>query len=265
MSFQFATIASGSSGNCLYAGSEHTKILIDAGVSGTKITTNLNNIGISGFDIDGIFVTHEHTDHIKAVGILSRKYNIPIYATKGTWEGMENSIGNIKPDNIKYVYNEEEIVIKDLMIKPFEIPHDANEPVAYSINTDKHKITLATDIGHITQRVLNNLKDCDGLVLESNHDIEMLQKGDYPYHLKQRILGKKGHLSNELAGKLLACIMSERLKYVFLAHLSRDNNTPNTAFKTVESILNEYDIEVGTYLDMKIAPREGLENLVELV
>lgn len=264
MSFQFATIASGSSGNCLYTGSEHTKILIDAGISGKKVTDSLNQIGVTGFDIDGIFVTHEHSDHIQGVGILSRKYNIPIYATKGTWEGMESSIGNIKPHNIKYVYNDEEIVLNDLVIKPFKIPHDANEPMAYSIYTDKHKLTLATDMGHITKGILDNLKDSDALILESNHDIKMLQEGDYPYHLKQRILGKNGHLSNELAGKVLACVMSGKLKNVFLAHLSRDNNTPNKAFTTVSDILKEYDIEIGTYLNVEIAPREGLKNLVEL-
>lgn len=264
MSLEFATIASGSSGNCTYVGTKHTKILVDAGLSGKNIEAGLDAIGLNGNDIDAIFITHEHDDHIKGAGVFSRRYGIPIYATCGTWNGGAYKLGKINPLLQNVVSGGENIVLNDLCIQPFNIPHDTNEPVGFCILTDKHKVTVATDIGHVTKTVLDSLKDSNILLLESNHDVDMLLNGSYPELLKRRIYGEKGHLSNETAGKLLACVMSGKLKHVVLGHLSEENNTERLAYETVESVLNNYNIRVGTYLDMATAMRNGVDRIIEL-
>ncbi|MCD8089386.1 MAG: MBL fold metallo-hydrolase [Clostridiales bacterium] len=261
---EFATIASGSSGNCIYVGTENTKILIDAGISGKSICAGLDQIGVRGEDIDALFITHEHDDHIKGAGIFSRKYGTPIYATCGTWCGGEYKMGKLNPLLRNAVSHDENIIINDLCVKPFNIPHDANEPVGYNISTDKFKVTVATDIGHVTKTVMDNLAGSNVLLLESNHDVDMLKNGSYPEMLKRRIYGDKGHLSNETAGKLLACVMSGRLSYVRLGHLSIENNTERLAYETVCSILNNYKIKVGTYLDVAVAKRQGVSEIIEL-
>ena len=266
MAVKFATIASGSSGNSIFIGTEYTKILIDAGLSGKKIQAGLSDIGVTGDEIDGIFVTHEHIDHIHGIGILSRRFNIPIYATEGTWKYMPSSVGKIKPENKIVISKEKDFTFKDLNIKPYAIPHDAAEPVGYSVMTDKFKISVATDIGHVTEEIMDNIKDCDLLLLESNHDIDMLKSGTYPYQLKKRILGENGHLSNDTAGKLLAWVICQnsKLKNVFLGHLSKENNTPLTAFETVRGILDGYDIEIGKEFNLYLAARDKVEKLIEL-
>lgn len=264
MAVEFSAIASSSDGNSIYIGTDNTKILIDAGLSGKKIQQGLDVLHLNGEDIDAIFVTHEHTDHIKGIGVLSRRFNIPIYATEGTWNSMYNNIGAIPERNIKFVYKDENCIVNDISVLPFEIPHDASEPVGYSIYTHKHKVSVATDIGHITETILENIKDSNILLLESNHDIQMLKNGSYPYLLKERILGKNGHLSNEIAGKVIACIMNEKLGHVFLGHLSIENNTPSVAYNTVKEILNEYGINIGTYLKLYLAPRYGVNNYIKL-
>lgn len=264
MSVEFATIASGSSGNSIFVGTENTKILIDAGLSGKKIESGLKDLNLSGDNIDAIFVTHEHIDHVDGIGVLSRRYDIPVYATEGTWAQMPSKVGKFKEKNQKLIYSDENCILNDLCIHPFDIPHDAAEPVGFTVSTDKIKIAVATDIGHVTRTILDNIKECDAILLESNHDVEMLKNGSYPYPLKQRVLGKHGHLSNDTAGKLLACIMSEKLKYAFLGHLSKENNTPMLAYETVKSVLKEYGIETGTYFNLFTAARYGVENPVIL-
>jgi len=267
MAVKFATIASGSSGNSVFLGTEHTKILIDAGLSGKKIQTGLSEIGVSGGDIDGIFVTHEHIDHVQGVGVLSRRFNIPVYATEGTWRNMPDSVGDISDENKKVVSEKGNIIINDLSVKPYSIPHDAAQPVGYGVMTDKFKISVATDIGHVTEEIMENIKDCDLLLLESNHDVCMLENGTYPYPLKKRILGDNGHLSNETAGKLLAWLICQniKLKNVFLGHLSRENNTPETAFNTVKGILEGYGIETGKEFNLYLAARFGVDRIIKLV
>ena len=255
MRLEFCTIASGSSGNCTYIGSEHTKILIDAGISGKKIEEGLAELKLTGDQIDALFITHEHADHIKGAGILSRRFDIPIFATAETWAAMEGSLGKIAPSNKHIVYADEMCPVNDICVRPFEIPHDASEPVGYSVFAGGKKITLATDIGHVTDTIRENIEGSDLLLLESNHDIEMVRKGPYPWHLKQRILGEHGHLSNVAAGELLTEVMSGKMKYVFLGHLSEDNNNPHLAFETVEEILRKKQIEVGTHLKMDMASR----------
>ncbi len=264
MSLEFSTIASGSSGNCTYVGTKHTKILIDAGLSGKKIDEGLNKIGVKGSQIDAVFLTHEHDDHIRGAGIFSRKYGTPLYATAGTYNGGEYKMGKINPVLRNVIAQGESVIINDLCICSFGTPHDANESVGYNIMTDKHKVTVATDIGHVTKTVMDSIKDSNILLLESNHDIDMLKNGTYPEPLKRRILGERGHLCNETAGKLLACIMNGSLSYVRLGHLSIENNTERLAFETVEAILNHYKIKVGTYLDMAVAARDHVSEIIEL-
>ena len=255
MRLEFCTIASGSSGNCTYIGSDHTKILIDAGISGKRITEGLADLKLTGNDIDAMFITHEHVDHIKGAGIFSRRFDVPIYATAETWAAIGDGIGKIAPSNKRIIYADEMCPINDLCIKPFEIPHDAAEPVGYNIFAGEKKITLATDIGHVTDTLREHIEGSDLLLLESNHDEEMVKRGSYPWHLKQRILGAKGHLSNIAAGKLLSEVMTGKMKYVFLGHLSDENNNPHLAYETVEQILRKNHIEVGTHLKMDMANR----------
>ena len=261
---KFCSISSGSSGNSVYVGSEKTHILIDVGLSGKKIQEGLTEINLTGNDIKAIFITHEHSDHIKGAGILSRKFNLPIYATAGTWKGMEKDLGKISEENIKVIDKNKDIELEDLLIHAYEIPHDANEPVGYSVISNNVKISVATDIGHITEIIKENIKGSSALLLEANHDENMLKVGKYPYQLKRRILGKFGHLSNETSGELLAQILDDKLKYVLLGHLSQENNFPELAYETVAGILKEKGVNVGVDLDLKMAPRYNCSNLIKL-
>ncbi len=266
MKLKFATIASSSSGNCVYVGTEYTNILVDAGLSGKKIEEGLKDLELTGADIDAIFVTHEHIDHVDGVGVLSRRYHIPVYATEGTWENMPSKVKpeTIRDDFKRNVYADENLAFNDLCIKPFAIPHDAAEPVGYSIMTDRDKITIATDIGHISDTIRENVKGSSLLLLESNHDVDMLKNGSYAYNLKQRILSDYGHLSNDNAGKFLGDFADSKLKYVFLGHLSRENNTPRVAFDTVSSIVTGSGIELGGDFEMWVAAPYGVKRRIEL-
>lgn len=264
MAFNFCSIASGSSGNSMYIGSNYANILVDAGLSGKKIQEGLKNINITGDKLNAIFITHEHSDHISGAGILSRRFNVPIYATEGTWKGMELKIGEIEESNKRLIFKDKDCIIKDLCIHAYEIPHDANEPVGYSVIRDNCKITIATDIGHITENIIENMRGSDVLLLEANHDINMLKAGSYPYNLKRRILGDLGHLSNESSGNLLLEAFDEKLKYVLLGHLSKENNFPELAYETVSGILRANGINMGGYINMSMAPRDMCSNIINL-
>ena len=264
MNVRFCPLVSGSSGNSTYISNGNTHILIDAGISCKQLVEHINQLGIEPSKIKGLFLTHEHIDHIKGAGVLSRKYNIPVYATKGTWEGIGNTVGEFAPENIRIVKSGEMFLVGDLCVKPFEIPHDTLEPVAYSVFTDKHKMTVATDIGHVTDMIKENIYDSDVLLFEANHDIDMLRNGSYPWSLKKRILGEKGHLSNVASGEALSEIMNERLKFIFLGHLSSENNEPHRAYETVEKILESRNIRVGKDVQLDMASRYSNSMTVEL-
>lgn len=260
----FCPLTSGSSGNSTFVASGGTRILIDAGVSGKRIQEALASLNIDGNTIDALFITHEHADHIKGAGILSRRFDIPIYATAGTWEAMEGQLGTIARQNRHIVYSGENCIINDICVKPFAIPHDAAEPVGFSVFADNIKMTIATDIGHVTDGVRENIAGSDILLLEANHDEEMLKNGPYTWSLKKRILGDFGHLSNVTAGNLLSDIMDDRLKHVFLGHLSAENNTPHIAYDTVEAVLNENKIHVGRDMKMDMALRYSVSRAVNI-
>ncbi|MGN0317291.1 MAG: MBL fold metallo-hydrolase [Lachnospira sp.] len=229
-------IASGSGGNCIYIGSDNTHIIIDAGVSRKRIEEGLNCAGISLKDISAILVTHEHSDHIKSLGVISRKDNIPMYATKGTFDGMCSCslLGSFSHDNVNIISADKEFLIGDLKIKPFTISHDANEPVAYSVINNNKKATVLTDLGVYTDYTIGNLKNSDIMLVESNHDENLLEVGSYPYSLKQRILSNKGHLSNVSCGKLIDTVLHDRVERIYLGHISKENNYDRLAFETVK-------------------------------
>lgn len=232
---RLCSIASGSSGNCIYVGSEATHLLIDVGISGKRTESGLNDLGLTGRDVDGILVTHEHADHINGLGVMARKYDIPIYATLGTIEAIKRipSVGRIDEALFQEVREDEKLIIKDLTIHPMKVSHDAAQPVAYRIAYGKKRIAVCTDLGHFTDYTVDCLQGMDALLLEANHDVNMLQVGPYPYPLKQRILGDKGHLSNENSGRLLSRILHDKLQAIFLGHLSKENNLPELAYESV--------------------------------
>ena len=251
---KFFPIASGSSGNSLFIGTPNAKILIDAGASGTRIESALNSIGETAGGLDALFITHEHIDHVSGAGVISRRYDVPIYAAAGAWNVMQHMIGEIKPRNKKNILPRREYAIKDIIVAPFEIPHDAANPVGYNVFAQDFKLTAATDIGHIADGLAERLAGSDVLLLEANHDIDMLKTGPYPFRLKKRILGDLGHLSNENCGNLLAEVFSPTLKYVYLGHLSAQNNVPELAFGAVKKILLEKTKPRG--LKMVVANRD---------
>lgn len=255
----FCSIASGSSGNCIYAGTEHSSVLVDVGVSGKKVEAGLNQIGLTTRDVDGILLTHEHSDHIKGLGVIARKYGIPIYGTRGTLKSVQesSSLGKIDASLYREIRADERFSIQDLEILPFSISHDAAEPVAYRIEHGQKAVGVVTDLGVYNDYTVSHLKDLDAVLLEANHDIRMLQVGSYPYYLKQRILGKKGHLSNENAGRLLCEILHDRLKAILLGHLSKENNYEELAYQTVcaEVTLGENPYKAGDF-KISVAKRE---------
>lgn len=239
---RFTSIASGSSGNCTYVGSDNTHILVDAGVSKKRIEEGLKALDLGLSDISAIFVTHEHVDHISALHTILKKYNIPIYATEGTITGIKNSDKKNEMANSEFirVFADKKVSVGDMIIDPMAISHDALEPCGYRIYCGGKKVGVATDLGCYTEYTVDCLKDCDALLLEANHDIRMLQTGPYPYQLKRRILGDKGHLSNDKSGELLCRLLNDRMQGIFLGHLSKENNLPELAYETVR-----VEIEMG--------------------
>ncbi len=232
---RFTSLFSGSSGNCTYVGSDNTHILVDAGCSRKKIEEGLGSLDLGLGDIDAIFVTHEHTDHISAIKMILKKYDIPVYGTAGTIEGIRKTgtIADFSESRFITVMADHPVVVGDMTIDPMTISHDALEPCGYRVYHDGKKVGIATDMGCYTDYTVECLRDCDALLLEANHDVRMLQTGPYPYILKRRILGDKGHLSNEKSGELICKLLNDKIQGVFLGHLSKENNLPELAYETV--------------------------------
>lgn len=251
----FCPLFSGSSGNSIFISSDNAKILIDAGLPGKSIEGALKSIDQCASELDGIFITHEHSDHTKGIGVLSRRYDIPVYANEKTWLAIGSSLGKIKEHNVKIIENNS-ITLNDIDIVAYNISHDAASPCGYSIYSGKGKACIATDLGCFSEEVEKNIKDADVVLLESNHDVEMLKFGPYPYSLKKRILSDKGHLSNEDCGKAITRILNGKLKTVILGHLSRTNNYPELAYQTVLNVLTEYGIDVSNDIHLSLAKRD---------
>ena len=259
---KIASIASGSKGNCIMINNKQSTIIVDMGISRKKTEEGLEFFGKEPEDIDGILITHEHSDHIKGLGVFLRKYNKPVYATEKTIDYIinESSIGQVDKELFNVVVPMKEFSIGDVQIMPMPISHDAKEPVCYKfisdISSEDKTCAVVTDLGESSDKLINNLQDLDAVFLEANHDVGMLQAGPYPYYLKQRIWGNRGHLSNEACGNLINHIISDKLQHIILGHLSQENNYPELAFAAVRN-----EINFGKHnfcaddLDLKVASR----------
>ncbi|GIP42506.1 MBL fold hydrolase [Paenibacillus sp. J45TS6] len=239
MGIRFTVLSSGSTGNATVVRNDDTALLIDAGLSAKRIDELMLERDMLGSQLDGILVTHEHSDHIRGLGAVARKYNLPIYANTNTWKAMHKSIGKIAEENIRILESGEVTEFKSLRVESFGISHDAAEPVGYSFYDGKEKLSVATDLGYMSDKVRDAISDADVMVLEANHDIDMLRMGRYPWNTKRRIMGDLGHLSNEAAGAALSELMNGITKRVYLAHLSRDHNMMELAKLTVRNAMEE--------------------------
>lgn len=264
---RLCSIASGSSGNCIYVGSADTHFLVDAGISCKRMEQGLKKAELTGQDLTGIFITHEHTDHIQGLGVLARKYGIPMYATKGTIQGIlqgGKNLGAFDTGLFREIKTDEALEIDDMTIYPFRISHDANEPCAYRFESGSSRAAVATDLGTFDPYIVENLKGLDAVLLEANHDVRMLQAGPYTYALKQRILSDSGHLSNDNSGLLLNKILHDGLKHILLGHLSRENNMPELAYETVKFEINAADTPYrAEFFDLSVADRNEAGAVLE--
>ena len=253
----FCTLFSGSSGNCTFVSDGKTNILIDAGVSASRILTSLGQIGITPYDIDAILITHEHRDHVSSVGILSRNYSIPVYANLATIEKTVAITGWIFDDYIHTFKSNDKFCVGDIEIFPFSIPHDAIDPVGYTFRFGGKYYSIATDIGCVTESMLKHLCRSESVLIESNHDVNMLQKGPYPPQLKMRIISDKGHLSNGTCASELSSLIKSGTTMIVLGHLSKNNNLPQIAYSTARSVLlKDGFIENQDYI-LYVAPPEN--------
>lgn len=234
------SLQSGSNGNSIYIGSENTHLLVDAGISCKRITTELNEAGIAPSDLSGILVTHEHSDHTSGLKILSKHYHIPIYGTAGTLEAIRVTDKAHEIDSSLYCTfgAGDSFLIGDIEVGTISVSHDAKDPTAYRFSNNGRKAAVMTDLGTYTEAIVEFLHGLDAVLLESNHEIRMLESGSYPYALKRRILGDYGHLSNERSGELLDKILHDNLKHIFLGHLSEENNLPEIALMTVKNVID---------------------------
>ncbi|NMW85695.1 MBL fold metallo-hydrolase [Peptoniphilus sp. AGMB00490] len=251
---KFCSLASGSSGNCQYIEYKDTKIIIDAGLSGKKIEDNLEKIGVKANEIDAILVTHEHIDHIKSVGVLSRRHNIKVFSNMMTLEGMLPVVKKLDPKNTFIFENGKSFTFKDLEIMPISTFHDCASGCGFVVTGDK-KISLLTDTGWVNADAMEKMDDSELFYLESNHDVDMLINGSYPYPTKQRILSTKGHLSNENAAEVLSMLLKKKKEKILLGHLSSDNNLPEVALKTVKDLLSVEHKEDNIDYTIDVAPR----------
>ncbi len=259
------SIASGSSGNCICVGNDRSHVMIDAGVSGKRIEAGMNTYDYTTPDMDGILITHEHSDHIMGLGVIARKYGLPIYATKGTVDAIltSSSVGKIDTDLFHVIEAGVEFAVGDLTIMPMSISHDAADPVAYLLTDGTRRIGVVTDLGVYNEEIIRQMQGLDAVLLEANHDINMLQVGSYPYPLKQRILGEKGHLSNEASGQLLGRILHDNMKHILLGHLSKENNYAQLAYETVRLEISLGDNPYrGNDFPIEVARRDGPSGLV---
>ncbi|MDX9918070.1 MAG: MBL fold metallo-hydrolase [Gudongella sp.] len=257
MGIKFCSLSSGSSGNCQYVETDSVKLIIDAGFSGKRIEQLLKEIEVDPKTLDGILVTHEHIDHSKGVGVLSRRYNIPVYANEQTWKGMEPIIKQVRTDNEKVFKTNKNLEIKDVLIHPFNVSHDANEPVGYIIFSGKSKMSFLTDTGWVNDSVKKKIRNSNVFFIESNHDEKMLMEGTYPWPLKQRIMSSHGHLSNADAAAVLSDVLKGENELVLLAHLSQDNNLPELAYNTVRDSLVMEGYDVDTDLRLQLTKRDA--------
>ena len=262
MSLYFCSFASGSSGNSYLVATERTALIIDAGIACRSIEQGLEGVGLSAEDISGILITHEHSDHIKSLRTLSKKTSAPIYSASGTLEAiLENYLPSLRQDVLMCVTSGEIFEIGDIEVTPFDISHDAKEPLGYAFRSGGKSIAIMTDTGVVTGSALEALREADIIIIESNHEENVLMFGPYPFHLKKRILSEHGHLSNGAAAGCLAEVLGERINpnppKVALAHLSKENNTPDLAYLTIKNMLAEEGFSEGVHYMLSVLPADS--------
>lgn len=255
---RFRSLASGSSGNCYFIGTASYGILIDAGVGVRSTRKFLKGMGLDFHHIQGVFITHDHIDHIKAVGTIGEKHHVPIYATKAVHEGINKSycVTQKLSSSQHFIDINQKIKVGEFVIQAFPVLHDASDSVGYSVEYRGKTFTFATDLGYISDVVAEHLVKSDYLVLEANYDEDMLANGPYPSHLQQRIKSRTGHLCNVQTAEFLANYYTDRWKYVFLCHLSKANNLPELAYTTIAEQLKSQMIDFEN--TMEIIPLERM-------
>ncbi len=250
MSLHFSVLASGSTGNAFYVGTDKHSLLVDAGLSGKQLELLFKNIDRSVKDLSGILVTHEHSDHIKGLGVLARKYKLPIYANEKTWRAMEKNVGEI-PTEQKFVFEMNTVKsFGSLDVESFAVSHDAADPMFYVFHYEGKKVVLITDTGYVSDRMKGIIENADVYVFESNHDVEMLRMGHYPWSIKRRILSDVGHVSNEDAALAMTDVIGDRTKRIYLAHLSTDNNMKDLAKMAVQQTIESKGFVIGEQFDL---------------
>lgn len=255
---------SGSTGNSIYIACGGVRLLVDAGVSAAREEAALREIGVDVRDVDGILVTHEHIDHVKGLGVLCRRFGVPVYANEGTWQGILEKESGIPARCVRTFYTGEDFYIGGVNVRPFAIPHDANEPVGFAFDCQGMRCGVATDIGHISDGWMDAVAGCQALVLEANHDVEMVERGPYPQRLRRRILGRKGHLCNEDCARALLELAKKGTRAVSLAHLSADNNLPELAYNTVCEALGGAGYAIGSDISVTVARRDRVSDMLIL-
>ncbi|MCI6491287.1 MAG: MBL fold metallo-hydrolase [Prevotella sp.] len=265
---RFISLGSGSSGNCYYLQTADDALLIDAGVGLRTLKKHLHNYGLRLDSVKHILITHDHADHVKSVGIISSEYNIPVYAINEVHNGIYRNYcvpRKIPADNVRHISKGEKIRLGDFIVTPFAVPHDSSGNVGYRIEAEGVTFCLMTDVGHVTEEMQDYIAEANYLVIEANYDVEMLKNGPYPQHLKVRIDGPTGHLSNVACGEAIANYATTCLKRVWLCHLSEENNHPVLALKTVEQTLRSYGIIIGKDFIVEDLKRKSPSELYELV
>ncbi len=257
---KLCSLRSSSKGNSSIVFDNETKILVDCGISGKELSASLEKIGIAPEEIDAIIITHEHSDHTKGVGIVSRKYDIPIYANERTWKAMMPSLGKVKEENIRVFGDLGCFSVGKIHIEAFSIPHDAAQPVGFVFEKNGEKVAVATDMGTMTKEVFEKIKGSRVVLLESNYDLLMLEAGTYPYDLKCRIKGSLGHLCNEDAALVARDLVCSGTKEIILGHISQDNNYPDLVFETTKLCLLSHGIKVGQDVNLTVAKRDDVTN-----
>ena len=257
---RFCNLFSGSSGNSTYVETPTTKLLIDAGVTCQRIAKALESLGSSLADINGILISHEHSDHIKGIEVIAKKFNVPIYATSKTWDAMSKLKIN---EDLKCCFTpEKEFTIGDISVLPFSITHDAADPCAFSLFNGTKKITIATDIGHLDDELMQKMYASDILLIESNYDRDTLLCGPYPYMLKKRIQSDVGHLSNEMTGKAVKALHENGVNNIILGHLSKENNFPELAYQTTLNELKCCSCDIP--FSLSVAKRDEIDEVITL-
>lgn len=259
---RFCPLCSGSSGNATYIETGNARLLIDAGLSCRRITELMARVGASPKDLTAILVTHEHIDHIRGINVLSKKFDLPVYANADTWSMLRRELKDVAPKNMCVFESDRDFYLAGVRVLPFTVPHDAIHCVGYTLAQGGHKVGVCMDLGHADARILSILSGCELLLLEANHDVDMLMAGSYPYLLKKRILSGSGHMNNEDCAAAIVKLYDSGVRNVILGHLSRENNYPELAMVTVRSALE--DAGIADKVQVAVAAREEPTGVFEL-